>query len=136
MQITITIKDKDITNALENKVLWSIMDEYSDLALKAVGVTEASAVKALREDAKFQAALEKQLTRALGDFVEEVLGDCADDANSPALKKLVTQLDKAEKAVEKKEAAEKKAAAEREEQERVQRTIETLTKAGYKITKA
>ena len=135
MQITINIKDKDITNALENKVLWDITDEFSEEAHKAAGVTEASAVKVLREDAKFMAALEKQLARAMSDFVDDILLDCASDATSPALKKLATQLRKAEDAVEKKAAAAKKAAAEQLEQERVKQTIETLTKMGYKITK-
>ena len=135
MQITINVKDKDITNALENKVLWDIKDEFSDRALKAAGVTEASAVKTLREDAKFMADLEKRLVRTFTDFVDEVLLDCASDATSPALKKLATQLRKAEAAVDKQDAAEKKAQAERDEQERVKKTIETLTKMGYKITK-
>ena len=135
MQITINVKDKDITNALENKVLWDIMDEFSDRALKTAGVTEASAVKALREDAKFMADLEKRLVRTLTDAMDDVLLDCASDATSPALKKLATQLRKAEAAVDKQDAAEKKAQAERDEQERVKQTIETLTKMGYKITK-
>lgn len=135
MQITVNIKDKDIAEALENRVQWDVMDEFSEEALKAAGVTEASAIKALREDAKFMANLEKQLTRTLTDFVDEVLMDCVSDVESPALKKLGTQLRKAEDAVDKKAAAEKKAQAERDEQERVKQTIETLTKMGYKITK-
>lgn len=136
MQITINIKAKDIAEALENRVLWDVMDEFSEEALKAAGVTEASAIKVLREDAKYMADLEKQLTRTLTDCVDEVLLDCASDVASPALKKLGTQLRKAEDAVDKKAAAEKKAQAERDEQERVKQTIETLTKMGYKITKA
>ena len=136
MQITVNIKDKDITGALENRVLWDIMDEYSEEARKAAGVTEASAIKTLREDAKFRAALEKQLSSAITDFVGDILLDCAGDATSPALKKLGTTLRKAEDAVEKKEAAEKKVAAEREEQERIVNTISMLQKQGYIITKA
>ena len=135
MQITVNIKDKDITTALENKVLWDITDEYSEEAHKAAGVTEASAVKLLREDTKFMAALEKQLARTLSAVVDDVLLDCASDANSPALKKLATQLRKAEDAVEKKDAAERKLREERLEQERIVNTISLLQKQGYVITK-
>lgn len=135
MQITVNIKDKDITTALENKVLWDITDEYSEEAHKAAGVTEASAVKLLREDTKFMAALEKKLARTLSAVVDDVLLDCASDANSPALKKLATQLRKAEDAVEKKDAAERKLREERLEQERIVNTISLLQKQGYVITK-
>ena len=136
MQIIVNISDKVINDAISNRVEWDVTDEYSEEVLKAVGVTKASAAKLLREDAKFMASLTKQLGQSLQDLVDDILYDCVSDAVSPEMKKLHTQLTKAEKAEDKKVAAEKKAQAEREEAERLAKAIEALTKMGYKITKA
>ena len=135
MQLTVNIKDKEINDAIATRILWDVIDEYSEEARIAAGVTQASAVKLLREDAKFMANLNKQLTQSLQDLVDDILYNSVNDAVSPELKKLHTQLAKAEKVVDKKAAAEKQAHADREEAERLAKAIEALTKMGYKITK-
>lgn len=135
MQLTINIKDKEINDAIATRVLWDVIDEYSEEARIAAGVTQATAAKLLREDAKFMASLTKQLTQSLQDLVDDILYDSVNDAVSPELKKLHTQLAKAKKAVDKQAAAEKQAHADREEAERLAKAIEALTKMGYKITK-
>ena len=135
MQLTVNIKDKEINDAIATRILWDVIDEYSEEACIAAGVTQASAVKLLREDAKFMANLNKQLSQSLQDLVDDILYDSVNDAVSPELKKLHTQLAKAEKVVDKKAAAEKQAQADRDEAERLAKAIEALTKMGYKITK-
>lgn len=135
MQLTITIKDKDVVTALKSRVEWDIINDYSDAALKALGVTRASALDVLVKDAKFMATVEKDLVRSIETFVGDVLDDIASDVTSPELKKLQAQLDKAEKVVDKADAAERKLQAERLEQERLLNTIKFLTDQGYKITK-
>ena len=135
MQLTINIKDKEINDAIATRVLWDVIDEYSEESRIAAGVTQATAAKLLREDAKFMASLTKQLTQSLQDLVDDILFDCVNEAVSPELKKLHTQLAKAEKVVDKKAAAEKQAQADRDEAERLAKAIEALTKMGYKITK-
>ena len=135
MELTIKIKDADLNKATSNKIEWDITDSYSDEALKALGVTQASAIKILKEDAKFMAGVNKYLVEYLQGRVYDALYDAMSDVPSAGLKKLEGALLKAEEQNEKKAEAERKLRLDREEQERLKKTIETLTQMGYKITK-
>ena len=135
MQINVNISDREINNAITSRVEWEIMDEYSEEARNALCVTKASAAKLLCEDAKFMASLTKQLSRGLQFFIDDILYDSVNDADSPELRKLHTKLSKAEKAIDKQAAAKRQEREEREEAERLKKTIEMLTQMGYKITK-
>lgn len=135
MELTIKIKDADLNKAMSNKIEWDITDSYSDEALKALGVTQASAIKILKEDAKFMAGVNKYLVEYLQGRVYDALYDAMSDVPSAGLKKLEGALLKVEEQNEKKAEAERKLRLDREEQERLKKTIETLTQMGYKITK-
>ena len=136
MQIIVNISDKVIDSAINDRVEWSVMDEYREEVRKAAGVTQESAAKLLREDTKFMANLNKQLGQGFKDLVDDIIYDCVNAAVSPALKKLHTQLTKAERAAEKEAAANMKAALAAAEAERLINAIKELEKQGYKITKA
>ena len=135
MELTIKIKPADINKAMSNKIEWDIIDNYSDEALKALGVTQASAIKILKEDTKFIAGVNKYLVEYVQERVYDALYDAMTDVPSAGLKKLEATLLKAEEQNDKKAEAELKLRLDREEQERLKKTIETLTQMGYKITK-
>lgn len=135
MELTIKIKDADLNKAMSNKIEWDITDSYSDEALEALSVTRASAIKILKEDAKFMAGVNKYLVEYLQGRVYDALYDAMSDVPSAGLKKLEGALLKVEEQNEKKAEAERKLRLDREEQERLKKTIETLTQMGYKITK-
>jgi hypothetical protein len=137
MKITINIPDTQIKQALEARLAYVIYDNFYEDAIKRAKVSsKAKVIKQLMSDDKFMAALAKQISNYMDIDVydavaatENPLIDELEDAVLTAANQI--QLEHDQEAQERSNAAQEAAEAEA-----LVRTIKTLEKAGYKITKA
>ena len=127
----ITIPAKLIKEAIQNKIEYDV--DYSSATLKAAGITPSKLLATLTADQAYLAKLEKYIVKNL-DF-EGVLYEAAMETYCPMIAAAVKSCNKIQDAADKAERAERKLAEELEEQERIVKTIEALTKMGYVITK-
>lgn len=148
MQLTITISDKAIKNAVEYVVENQLFDDWNSETLKRAGVPKkAELVKQMMADEKFIATLGKEMAKHVdnGDLLYDVVSDM-DFLNKfyQACEKAADEIDEEEWAKEEeanaKEAAKRakaeQARKEAEEEATVARVIAALKKQGYKIEKA
>lgn len=130
MQITITIADKKIKEAIADHLDCSVYEYFDSALLKAAKIPKVSvAVKAIFEDAKFQAELTKVLQREAASAMDDVIFDTMYDIYFPSVDTMIEACEEADKARD----------AEQQEQREVAemaRMVKTLERAGFKIVKA
>ncbi len=130
MQITVTIADKVIKQAIDNALDGSVYDYFDSATLKAAKIPKASvAVKEIFENDKFQARLTKQLQAVAESAMEDEIYDAMFDIELPGLD---TMLKACEAAYEAREELQQ----EQRDAEEVARMVKALERAGFKISKA
>jgi len=127
MQITITVSDKVIKQAILTRLEDELIHDFDNEVTKRAGVGKLQArVSEIFEDPKFQKDLEKSFTAAID--VEDCLSDSIYDMSIPLLTALVKTCNTVEQGY-------REEMREREEAAEVARVVKILEKAGYKITK-
>ena len=139
MKITITIPDKDVKQAIQNRLENDIYEQYdTDVLKKAKVPGKASIIKQLLETPAFITALEKRIIE-YGDF-EDALYECIYDVDSPIINGLEEKCSRAYSEINEELDARRKdladAARAAEDEKAVLRLVSALEKAGYKIIKA
>ena len=130
MQITVTISDKKIKDAIDNALDGSVYDYYDSATLKAAKIPKAKeAVNAIFDNAKFQADLARRLTIEAESAMEDMIYDEMYDINLPGVDAMTKACEAAYEAREQSQQEQKEAAE-------VARMVKTLEKAGFKIVKA
>jgi hypothetical protein len=131
MQITITIADKTIKNAIDNALDNNLYEYFDSATIKAANLPKrATVIKDIMADAKFQKAFAKRMVEAAESACEDsIWDDISYEVELPFLNDLIDKCESVTLEVE--EAAQ----AEREAEE-VKRMVKTLEKAGFKIVKA
>jgi len=131
MDITITIKDKAIKDAIAYFLDNEIFDMFDPSVIKAAGAPKKAAlVKEIFEDPKFIARLTAHVRECVVDDIEgDVLYHAVGrEFSIEQADALIDKLDKVQEELRKMEAQ------NREEAE-TQRIVDKLIKAGYKIQK-
>lgn len=150
MQITVTISDKAIKNAVDYFVESNLYDNWDSNVLKRAGVPKkADLVKQIVADEKFIAQFSKEMGKYIDDG--DIMYDVCCDLDHSVFNNIEKQCEKAYEAIcNEEEAAERKAfekesaarakaeqaRKEAEEEATVARVIAALKKQGYKIEKA
>ncbi len=138
MQITITISDKTIKNAVENMLDGNIYEQYDTDVRDAAGVPKKAALlKTVMADEKFMAALAKEISSRVDpeDYLYDYVWDVPCKPVAELLKKCDAAYDTVDAIQLKKEAEEAKKREEAAEEATVARLIAILKKQGYKLTK-
>lgn len=130
MQITITITDKlvkqAITNALDNEVY----EHWDTATLKAAKVPKIGTVATeIFTDPKFQAQLAKEIKETAETAVEEYIYEMMDEIEIPQITELGETIDRVAADMD-------QILQDKREAEEVARMVRVLTKAGFKIEKA
>jgi hypothetical protein len=130
MQITFTVKDKLIKSAINEVLDNEIYGNYDSATIKMAKLPKISAkVNEIFADAKFQAALVKQLAEAAESMMEDMIYDeVGYEMNLPGVEDMIKECDRVSAAAQEQEYI------EREAQE-VKRMVKALEKAGFKISK-
>jgi len=130
MQITVTITDKVIKQAIDNALDGAVYEYFDSATLKAAKIPKAkAAVDAVFADAKFQARLTKQLQAVAESAMEDEIHDAMWDIELPGVADMVLACEAAYEAREELQQEQREAAE-------VARMVKTLEKAGFKISKA
>ena len=130
MQVTITVADKLIKNALRNTLDNCVYEYFDTATVKAAKVPKiADAVKTIFEDAKFQAKLAKMVAGLCERDLEDFIYDEMYDLELPGVKAMVQACEEADELCRAEQDAKREA-------EEVARMIKTLERAGYKLIKA
>ena len=130
MQITVTITDKVIKQAIDNALDGSVYDYFDSAILKAAKIPKVkTAVDTVFKDPKFQASLTKHLQAVAESAMEDEIYDAMFDLDLPGLD---TMLKSCEAAYEAREEAQQ----EQKDAEEVKRMVRALERAGYKMIKA
>lgn len=130
MQITVTITDKVVKQAIDNALDGSVYDYFDSATLKAAKIPKAKvAVDTVFNDPKFQARLTKQLQEVAESAMEDEIYDAMFDLELPGLDAMLKSCEAAYEAREEAQQEQKEAAE-------VARMVKTLEKAGFKIVKA
>ena len=130
MQITVTVTDKVIKNAIDNALDGSVYDYFDSATLKAAKIPKAAtAVNAIFENPKFQARLTKQLQEVAESAMEDEIYDAMFDLELPGLDAML-------KACEAAYEARTELEREKQDAEEVKRMVKALERAGFKISKA
>ena len=140
MQITVTIKDKDLKQWVTELADYTL-DNYDDQTRKiAKAPSVATLTKQIMADEKYMAALQKKIAKTMQDNADEFLIDDVMDTYCPTVNALEVVLGKAQEEARKKEEAQRqlmKQLAESEaEAAMVNRMVAALKKAGYKVEKS
>lgn len=130
MQITITIPDKDIKDQIKYMVKDRLTEEFDDDVLKAAGVKEADMIKAVLEDEKFVAKLNKMITKYAQSQVDgDIIYDAITDVESPAyLHKAYTTCYKLDEKMQQERKAKHQA-------HQIKASIAMLEQAGFTVSK-
>jgi hypothetical protein len=133
MQITFTIKDKLIKSAISEILDNEIYGNYDSATIKMAKLPKISAkVNEIFDDAKFQAAVIKHLSKAAESMMEDSIYDELGyemDIELPGLPEMIAECARVSL------QAQEQAQINREAEE-VKRMVKTLEKAGFKIVKA
>jgi 3-methyladenine DNA glycosylase Tag len=133
MQITFTVKDKLIKSAITEILDNEIYGNYDSATIKMAKLPKISAkVNEIFDDAKFQAAMIKHLSKAAESMMEDSIYDELGyemDITLPGLTEMIEQCDRVSAAVQEQEEINREA-------EEVKRMVKTLEKAGFKIVKS
>jgi hypothetical protein len=131
MQITFTVKDKLVKSAIGEVLDNEIYSNYDSATIKMAKLPKISAkVNEIFADAKFQAALVKQLTEAAENMMEDMIYDeVGYEMNLHGVEDMIKECDRVSAAALEQEQI------NREAQE-VTRIVKALEKAGFKIVKA
>lgn len=130
MQITVTITDKVIKQAIDNALDGAVYEYFDSATLKAAKIPKAkAAVDAVFADAKFQARLTKQLQAVAESAMEDEIHDAMWDIELPGVADMVLACEAAYEAREELQQEQREAAE-------VARMVKTLERAGFKISKA
>ncbi len=129
MQLTVTITDKLIKQAIENALDNEVYEYWDSATLKAAKIPKtATMVKEIFADPKFQAQLTKELTSTAESALEDYIFEVLDEIRIPQIDTLCKKVQEAEEAMGAVELA-------RQEDEEVKRMVKTLERAGFKIVK-
>jgi thioester reductase-like protein len=130
MQITFTVKDKLIKSAINEVLDNEIYSNYDSATIKMAKLPKISAkVNEIFADAKFQAALVKQLAEAAENMMEDMIYDeVGYEMNLSGVEDMIKECDRVRAAAQEQEQI------NREAQE-VTRIVKALEKAGFKISK-
>ena len=133
MQITFTVKDKLIKSAITEILDNEIYGNYDSVTIKLAKLPKISAkVNEIFDDAKFQAAMIKHLSKAAESMMEDSIYDELGyemDIALPGLTEMIEQCDRVSAAAREQEEINREA-------EEVKRMVKTLEKAGFKIVKS
>jgi hypothetical protein len=139
MKITITIPDKDVKQAILNRLENDIYEEYDvDVIKKAKIPGKAAMAKQLMENSAFISALEKRLVE-YGEF-DDALFEAVYDIDSPTISgleekcsKVYNEITDAHNALREEMSI---AAREAEDEKTILRLVKALERSGYKLVKA
>jgi hypothetical protein len=133
MQITFTIKDKLIKSAITEILDNEIYGNYDSATIKMAKLPKISAkVNEIFDDAKFQAAVIKHLSKAAESMMEDSIYDELGyemDMELPGLPEMIAECARVSLQAQEQEKINREA-------EEVKRMVKTLEKAGFKIVKA
>lgn len=130
MQITVTITDKVIKQAIDNALDGSVYDYFDSAILKAAKIPKVkTAVDTVFKDPKFQASLTKHLQAVAESAMEDEIYDAMYDLDLPGLDDMIKSCEAAYEARE-------ELAQEKKDAEEVKRMVRALERAGYKMVKA
>lgn len=126
MPITITIKDKFVTDRLTQHIEDELCTYYPDAILKKIKVPSAAKLaKSILADEKFVAEFTKKLTEKAMITMAWQVGNSLDAISIPQLDALIAECDKHE--------LEKHASLE---DKKIDRLVQALQKCGYDVTLA
>ena len=130
MQITITIADKLIKNAITNSLDNEVYEHWDTATLKAAKVPKIGVVTTeIFNDPKFQAQLAKEIKDTAESAVEDYIYEMMDEVQIPQITELGETIDRVAADME-------QVLQDKKEAEEVARMIKILSKAGFKIEKA
>jgi hypothetical protein len=138
MQITITVSEKSIKNALENMLEGNIYENYDSDVRELAGVPKkAELIKIVMADKKYMAALAKELAYRFDpeDYLYDYVWDVACKPVSDLVKKCDKAFEKIDDLRHSEAETKAKQLKEAEEEATVARVVAILKKQGYKITK-
>ena len=130
MQITVTITDKAIKSAIDNCLDGSVYEYFDSATIKAAKIAkQATAVKAVFDNAKFQASLTKHLQAIAESAMEDEIYDSMYEVDMPGVDAMILACER---------ASEARDAAQQEQRDiaEMARMVKTLERAGFKIVKA
>jgi len=130
MPITITIKDKFVTDRLTQHIEDELCTYYPDAILKKIKVPSAAKLaKSILADEKFVAEFTKKLTKTAMASMDDMVYDTLTWTLIPQLAEFVS-------ACEQVEHDEYESDRESEEERTINHMVQTLQKCGYVVTKA
>lgn len=130
MQITITIADKLIKQAITNALDNEVYEHWDSATLKAAKVPKIGIVATeIFNDPKFQAQLTKEIKDTAESSVEDYIYEMMDEIQIPQITALGETIDRVAADMD-------QIIQEKKEAEEVARMIKILSKAGFKIEKA
>lgn len=140
MQITITIKDKDIKTCIAEMADYTLSN-YDDKTRKIARAPSVAALtKAIMADEKYMANVQRRITNTIQTLANDHIYEDILDADCPTTAALEVQLDAAQEQSRMAEEAERQKMAEIVAQEAeaamVNRMVSALKKAGYRVEKA
>ena len=140
MQITVTIKDKDIKTAVAEMADYTLSN-YDDKTRKIARAPSVAALtKAIMADEKYMANVKRRITNTIQTLANDHIYEDILHADCPTTAALEVQLDAAQEQARMAEEAERQKMAEIVAQEAeaamVNRMVSALKKAGYRVEKA
>jgi energy-converting hydrogenase A subunit M len=139
MQITITVKPKLLKEAVQNVADYTLGNYEDDVLKAAKAPSLAQLTKQLMADERFMADVNKRLTRAINNMVEDYIFDEAYDADCPTTAALEATLDAAQEHIQQQRETDRQQrladVQEAMDAAMIDRVVKALKKAGYKIEK-